>query len=89
VRKRKAANFGCVTLDALSLEVFYGGGPGFLYVRVMAGDAIKPGAVRLPAATHLYLLGLTECLKSADLQAGRDKEYRDIVVKKSPGTEID
>ena len=54
----------------------------------MACDAIKPGAVRLPATAHLYLLGLTERLKSANLEAGRHEEYRDIVVERSSRAEI-
>jgi len=60
-----------------------------LQVRVMASDAIKARAVRLPAATHLYLLRVAQRLKSADFQGGRDKEHRDIVVESSPGPEIE
>src|SRR5262249_41804722 len=81
VRKSKAASSGCVTLDALSVEVLHGASPGLLQVRVMASDAIKAGAVGLATATHLYLLRLTERLKAADLEASRDKEYSDIVIE--------
>src|SRR5215471_3554398 len=54
----------------------------------MACDAIKPSAVGLPAAAHLYLLGLTERLKSANLEASRHEEYHDIVVERSSRAEI-
>ena len=53
-----------MTIHALAAEVFRGFRAVQLHVRIMASDAVKTAAVRLPTATHLYLLDLAQCLRS-------------------------
>jgi len=61
----KTRTIGRMTIHALAAEVFCGFRAVRLHVRIMASDAVKTAAVRLPTATHLYLLDLAQCLRSA------------------------